>query len=366
VTVEPGLAVSRDGTTLALDRRTDVALATVDTTVTDADPRAGVFSDCLTSVPGVYTSGAGVYVLTIRPSFVSQGRAPLNGQADGGSACAVDASVEGVQFRLVGVPNMSAEELAPAFASRLRSHVAHLMLGTGDASRKRFRVDPFGPRVTTYGRLDEMLAAGLLTTGEVPLAALAWTESHGLQFVDLWAVRRRLTRRTETDQVPDGLVGQAAIPRPPLGGDRARSEAEALARQFERHVEDLRTTVALETLVASSTFEYLPAVGLLPLARGSSRGVVPETFFGAQGSRDGATVDASLVPPLLHEGLAHEPIEVGGAESIQLYLLWESELAVLTGTSTQAALVFAKQTIPYRGTRRYGYARFGAGRVPRW
>jgi hypothetical protein len=352
--------------TLALDRRIDIALATVDTAVTDADPGAGVFSDCLTAVPGVYTSGAGVYILTVGPSSVSQGRAPLNGQADGGSACAVDASVEGVQFRLVGVPNMTAEELAPAFAPRLRSHVAHLMLGTGDTARRRFRLDPFGPRVTTYGRLDEMLAAGSLTTGEVPLAALAWTESHGLQFVDLWAVRRRLTRRAETDQVPDGLVGQAAIPRPSLGGDRARSEAEALARQFERHVEDLRTTVALETLAASATFEYLPAVGLLPLARPGSRGVVPETFFGAQASHDGATIDASLVPPLLHEGLSHEPIEVGGAEPIQLYLLWESELALQTGTSTQAALVFAKHTVPYRGTRRYGYARFGAGRVSRW
>ena len=63
--------------------------------------------------------------------------------------------------------------------------------------------------------------------------------------------------------------------------------------------------------------------------------------------------------------IAHEPIAVGGAEPVQLYLLWESELAVRSGTSTQAVLVFAKQTIPYRGSRRYGYARFGAGRVSR-
>jgi hypothetical protein len=248
----------------------------------------------------------------------------------------------------------------------LRSHVAHLMLGTADPARRRFRIDPFGPRVTTYGRLDEMHAAGLLTTGEVPLAALAWTESHGLQFVDLWAVRRRLTRRAETDDVPDGLVGQAAIARPAFGGDRARSEAEALAHQFERQIEDMRTTVAFETLVAATAFDYLPAVGMLPLARTGSRGVVPETFFGAQGSHDGATIDAALVPALMHEGLRHEPIEVGGAETIQLYLLWESELAVKSGISTQAVLVFAKSTVPYRGTRRYGYARFGAGRVPRW
>jgi hypothetical protein len=366
VSVEPGLAVSSAGATLALDRRTDVALASVALTIIDSDTGAGVFSDCLTATPGSYTSGAGVYILTIGPSSVSQGRAPLNGQSDAGASCAVDASVEGVQFRLVAVPNMTAAELDPSFVPRLRNHVAHLMLGTNDPARLSFRVDPLGPRLTSYGRLDEMLAAGLLTTAEVPLAALAWTESRGLEFVDLWSVRRRLTRRSETDLVPSGLEAQAAIPRPPYSGDRALSEAEALYLQFERQVEDLRGTVALETLAAANVFEYLPAAGVLPLAGPGSRGIVPDTFFGAQASHDGATIDADLVAPLLHEARSHEPIGVDGAEPVQLYLLWESELAVQSGLSTQAVLVFAKHTVPYRGTRRYGYARFGAGRVSRW
>jgi len=365
VSVEPGVAVSRDGATLALDGRTDVALASVALTVVDSDAGASVFSDCLTATPGTYTSGAGVYVLTLGPSAVPQGRAPSNGQSDAGAPCAVDASVEGVQFRLVGVPGMTAAELAPSFAPRLRNHVAHLMLGTNDPARRRFLVDPLGPRLTSYGRLDEMLASGLLTTAEVPLAALAWTETHGLEFVDLWSVRRRLTRRTETDRTPSGLEAQAAVPRPPYTGDRARSEADALYLQFERHVEDLRGTGTLETLAAASVFEYLPAAGLLPLARPGSRGIVPETFFGAQASQDGATIDADLVAPLLHEARAHEPIAVG-QEPVQLYLQWESELAVQSGDSAHAVLVFAKHTVPYRGVRRYGYARYGAGRVSRW
>jgi hypothetical protein len=366
VTVEPGLAVGRDGDVIALGRRTDVSLASVEASMVDQEPGASLFSDCLTTTPGTYTTGAGVYVLTIAPSSVAQGRAPVSGQASSGASCAVDASVEGVQFRLVGVPNISAAELAASFAPRLRSHVAHLMLGTGDAARKRFRSDPFGPRVSRYGRLDEMLAAGLLTTREVPLAALAWTEGDGLRFIDLWAVRRRLTHRAETEQIPDRLEGQAAIPRPAFTGDRARSEAEALYLQFERQVEDLRGVSALEGLAAATTFEHLPAVGLLPLARPGSRGIDPDRFFGTQGSRDGATIDAALVPPLLREGLAHEPIEVGSGEPIQLYLLWESELATRARVPTQPALVFAKHTVPYRGTRRYGYARLGAGRISRW
>jgi hypothetical protein len=366
VSVEPGLAVSRDGATLALDHRVDVALASVALTLVDADTGAGVFTDCLTAAAGTYTTGAGVYVLTIGPSSVSQGRAPVNGQADTNAACAVDASVEGVQFRLVAVPSMTADELAPSFAPRLRSRVAHLMLGTADPARRQFLVDPLGPRRSVYGRLDAMLAAGLLTTGEVPLAALAWTESHGLQFVDLWAVRRRLTRRAETDIVPAGLEAQAAVTRPRFTGDRARSEAEALHRQFERQIDDLRGTVVLEPLAASNLFDFLPAAGILPLAQSGSSGFLLDTFFGAQGSNDGATIDADLVAPLLQEALAHEPIAVDGAEPVQLYLLWESELAVQQGLSTQAVLVFAKHTLPYRGTRRYGYARFGAGRVSRW
>jgi hypothetical protein len=366
VSVEPGLAISRNGMTLSLDRRTDVALASVALTVIDADTGAGVFSDCLTATPGSYTSGAGVYLLTIGPSSVARGRAPLNGQPDAGAACAIDASIEGVQFRLVGVPNISAAELNPSLAPRLRNHVAHLMLGTDDPARQSFRVGPLGPRVTSYGRVDEMLAAGLLTTAEVPLAALTWTESDGLQFIDLWAVRRRLTHRAETDQLPSGLEAQAAILRPPYSGDRARSEAEALSSQFDRQIEDLRGTVVLETLAAATVFEYLPAAGVLPLAQERSRGVVPDTFFGAQASQDGATIDAELVTPLLAEARSHEPIAVDGSEPVQLYLLWESNLAVQAGLSTQAVLVFAKHTISYRGTRRYGYARFGAGRVSRW
>ena len=366
VTVEPGLAISRDGATIALGRRVDVALATVDVAVVDAAPGAGVFSDCLTSTPGTYTTGAGVYVLTIAPASVSQGRAPVSAQSEGGADCAADASVEGVRFRLVGVPNMTAQELSDSFAPRLRNRVAHLMLGTDDPARTRFRFDPLGPRLTSYGRLDEMLAAGLLTTGEVPLAALAWTESLGIGFVDLWSVRRRLTRHAETDVVPSGLESQAAVPRPPIAGDRARSEAEALRLQFERQLEDMRARIALEPLAAATVFDHLPAAGLLPLARGGSRGIDPDVFFGDQGSDDGSTIDAALVPPLLHEALAHEPIRVGGGERIQLYLLWESELAVQNRLSSHAVLVFAKQTLPYRGTRRYGYARFGAGRVSRW
>jgi hypothetical protein len=361
VSVEPGLAISRDGVTVALGRRVEVALASVDIAL--GDTGVAGFSDCLTVTPGTYTTGAGVYVLTIGPSSVSQGRAPLNGQSDAGASCAADASVEGVRFRLVGVPGMTAAELAHSFAPRLRNHVAHLMLGTGDPVRMINRLDPFGPRPTAYGRLDEMLAAGLLTTGEVPLAALAWTEDHGLEFVDIWAVRRRLTRR---DTVPDGLESQAAVAQPLVTGDRAASEAEALYLQFARQIDDLRTETALEEATAATWFDYLPAAGVLPLARDGSRGVDPAVFFGSQGSADGATIDAALVRPLLREGLEHEPIPIGSSDPVQLYLLWESELAVQQGVSTQAVLVFAKHTLPYRGTRRYGYARFGAGRVSRW
>ncbi len=366
LTVEPGLAVSAAGQTLVLEQRIDVSLVR-DAVATGDSAGGGLFADCLTSTPGTFTSGAGVYVLTIGPASKPQGRAPVSGQATGGAPCAVDASLEGVQFRLVCVPGLDAEELGASFRPRLRNHVAHRMFGTADPARIAFRVNPFGDRVTSYGLLDVMRGEGLLTDAEVPIATLAWTDATGVQYVDLWSVRRRLNRRAESERVPERLPGRAALARPTLVGERARAEAEAIYLQFESEIEELRPFGGLEHVAAVDVFDYLPPVGLLPVRRtGSPVGFDPDVFFGAQGSRDGATIDAALVPALVRAAIFDEPIAVDGREQVQVYLVWESELAVQAGASRQAAVLFAKSTLPYRGTLRYGYARFGAGRASRW
>jgi hypothetical protein len=185
----------------------------------------------------------------------------------------------------------------------------------------------------------------------VPLAVLHW-DTTGVTFVDRWAVRRRI------------VSPMSATRWPTMMGDRRRAEAEAMYLQFEDQVEELLPTLSAPQNVAAATyFAYLPPAGLLPIgSQGGAPGFDPATFFGAQASQDIAETDADLVRALLQESLWHEPIEVGADERIQLYLIHENEQQVAAGVVSQAALLFAKHTLSYRGIARFGKARFGLSR----
>jgi hypothetical protein len=337
--IEPGLAINEEGAALELTARTDVLL------VSDRDPTAAapteLFADCPNGDGGGYAAGFGVYLLAIGPAERAQGRAPTSGLGNVDASCNTNVFVEGVTFRLIRV-RVGADEATP---QRLRSHVAAKAFGIGDEKRQRFFSNPFGDEPSAYGLVDEL--RGCLTTAQVPLAVLAWTAVDGIQFVDTWAVRRR-------------IVEPAADVRwPLLVGDRARAESEAMFLQFETHARNLvDSTASPQTVAAADRFEYLPPVGIIPiLGAPTSRGFNAGTFFGDQASTRAEMTDARIFRSLLHEGLLHEPIDVGaGKERIQLYLLWENVTAVRHGTSLQLALVFAKNTIPYRGIARFGDA----------
>lgn len=360
LTIEPGLALSSGGLPLELAARTDLVLTADDPGTGGAGaPAVKLFAECGEASAGAYAGGAGVFVLAIGPARQPSGRSRTSGLGNVDAACNVDVWLEGVRFRLVRAP-VSDEELADA--RRLRSVVAHLMFGTADPARTAFRRNPFGPRTGTYGLLDR-LRAETLAADEVPLASLAWTPKDGIRFVDLWSVRRRPHRRLEVERVPEGRPQLAAAQRPALHSDRARADAEAVLLQFEHHVEDLRRRAGeppLETLVAREAFAFLPPAGLLPLkGPGSPLGIEPERFFGAQGSTDGATLDGAALAGLFHEAVSEDPIPLDGAEPIQLYLVWDSRLAVDARTITQLTLVFARRTLSYRGVARFGFARYG-------
>jgi hypothetical protein len=256
--------------------------------------------------------------------------------------------VEGVQFRLVHVRIAAGAVATPEL---LRNHVAAMAFAVGDAERGEFLSNPFGAAPEAYGLVDE-LRETCLTTGEVPLAVLAWTATNGIEFVDLWTVRRRLVR-------PAGDTRW-----PLLIGDRARAEGEAMFLQFQAHALDIvQTVAAAASIAATDRFEFLPPVGMIPIrAAGSVRGFNAGTFFGAQASTRAELTDAQILRSLLQEALVHEPITVGGKERIQLYLLWENVQAIRSGASTQLALVFAKDTVPYRGIARFGNATWDLSR----
>src|SRR5205085_12657432 len=100
----------------------------------------------------------------------------------------------------------------------LRNRVAYACSGT--TSLAGFVADPFGVPPTTYGLIDT-LRTQVLTDDEVPLAVIGWSIDDGIQFVDLWSVRRRLTRRA-----PEGSWVS-------LASDRGRAEGEARFLQFQ-------------------------------------------------------------------------------------------------------------------------------------
>jgi len=338
--VEPGLAVNAEGAALELPDRTDVLL--VRETAPGTAAPTELFADCVDPDPGGYAAGFGVYVLTIGPAERGQGRAPTSGLGSVGTSCDTNVFVEGVTFRLVRVKIGSGEVSKP---SLLRSHVAARAFGVGSTERTVFDGNPFGPQPARYGLVDE-LRDGCLTPAEVPLCALAWTAAAGIEFVDLWSVRRR-------------IVAPPADTRwPLLAGDRVRAEAEAMFLQFQAHAVELSSALGnANELAASDRFEYLPPVGMIPIVgAGPNRGFNAGTFFGRQASTRAEMTDAGVLRALVAEGSYHDPIRVGGSERVQLYLLWENVEAIRAGDSTQLALVFAKQTIPFHGIARFGDA----------
>ena len=105
VTIEAGLAVSPLGQVLELPTRTDVAL--VQKPAATGAAAQVLFRDCTPPQPVTYTTGAGVYLLSIRAVDAPEGRAPTSGLGNGDAGCNTAYSVEGVQFSLLPSPDSS-------------------------------------------------------------------------------------------------------------------------------------------------------------------------------------------------------------------------------------------------------------------
>lgn len=351
VTVEAGLAVNALGQALELTTRTDVSLVQ-QPAAPGAAPQV-LFRDCTPPQPVTYTTGAGVYLLSIRPADAAQGRAPTSGLGNADAGCNIAYSVDTVQFSLL---RLSLPVDAVASPVQLRNRVAHLMLGTDDPARAAFAANPWGSAPQAWGLLDD-LRASCLGGDEVPLALLRWTGGDGLVFVDRWAARRRLTRLDETSR------WSLLVP------DRIAADGEASFLQFQDQVDELRSSTPTAgsppaALAAADAFAFLPPAGILPVTGpGSPLGFDSNAFFGAQASRDLAFLDAAQLRALVRESFLHDAIPVDGVEKVQLYAVWENANAVAAGAVTQLVVVFAKQTLRYRGLARYGASFWGKGRT---
>jgi hypothetical protein len=333
VTVSAGLAFSRSGTALDLPADVDVSLYR-DVAPPGAEP-GNLFADCQPYAPGTYTAGAGVYLLTIGPDREGEGLAPVSGLGNEPAPCNVALSVEAVTFRLIRLA-LAPSEVADK--AKLRNRVAYQCF---DADALAGAVaDPFGPPVETYGLLDT-LRTQTLTPDEVPLAIVGWSIDDGIQFVDEWSVRRRLTRRA--------AEGDWAA----FASDRRRAEGEAMFLQFQQQILDLAETEPdLELLEARTRFARLPPVGFIPLAASARpRAFDATSFFGGMKQRGPVYVNGARVPSIIASAVLYPPIDPASGEVTWLYLVRENSTAL--GTNVDPYVLFASGHTSYAADARF-------------
>jgi hypothetical protein len=357
VTVQSGLAINRLGHVLALDvpeTGVDVTLVRPSPVGATQLPTSAPFSDCLPPRPGVYVAGTLVYLLVLTPAAGAEGRLPVSGVANIPPTCNTRFSVEGVQFRLLQV-DVRPEDLADT--ARSRNLAAHACFGTGDPKLQALRSDPFGGSgpAAGYGLLDELRDRGDLTDCDVPLGLLHWTADVGIDFVDMWAARRRLVRRGVTEQWPLVL------------DDRRAADAEATFLQFQAHLADLRASHPRPPVVAAGdVFRYLPPVGVLPV---SGVGAPPSfdyaTFFGPPVVYRGpAFIEGARVEPLMREALMYAPIDLQSNPSIWLYRVRENAPLPTAAEAAPAPapfIIFTSGHVPFQGQTRFDEARWDYG-----
>jgi hypothetical protein len=330
VTVSAGLAVSRAGTAIELPADIDVALYR-DASAAPAGAEPGnLFADCQLAAPGTYTAGAGVYLLTVAPGEQAEGRAQVNGLGNADAPCNVALEAEALAFRLIRLSIPHDELVEKAL---LRNRIAYACFGTDALAG--VVADPFGTPVTKYGLLDT-LRTQTLSDDEVPLATIGWSIDDGIQFIDLWSVRRRMTRRS-----PEGEWAS-------LVSDRRRAEGEAMFLQFQAQINEIVTLPSPEHVSVNDAFDRLPPIGMLPIAGGSRPGLDLPTFFAGVTTRGPAFIEGARLEALVRSALAFAPIKPASDELIWLYEVHENrDSRVWTTTVGGPYVVFASGYVPY-------------------
>jgi len=331
VSVKKGLAVNRCGQALYVAEDTSVDLLQRFGTV---DKPSTIFGDCQPLQVGTYVAGFGFYLLILSPVETNDGSAPTSGLNNALATCNSNVILETAQFNLLPVDAFLKNESLPT-DKLLRNYIAYRCFGT--AKSYEFFKNPLVFPLDSYGLIDEMRGSSLADS-DVPLALIHWT-TKGIEFVETWAVRRRVTRRDD-DQNWTQLVKE-----------RRLSETEAMMMQFTEQIKRIETEeINLAGVEAVQHFRYLPPAGILPVTNGLQPGFLPAKFFGAKGSAVIPTLDGDLLPVLLEQARSHEPIDLTSTDSVQLYFVKENLGAVAAGgLGFRKSLVFARHSLPYMG-----------------
>jgi hypothetical protein len=319
VNVAAGLAVDRNGQVAELP--VDVSLSlVVPSTPAQGD---GVFTVC-EPIASSSPTGTGLYLLVIRPT--SDSRSSVAGVPAFGAGVATECgpryTVDGVSFRLIGVDPIPLAQAAghdqsdldvlaalgtATVASTARNVLAHVFLDTLAWADRL--LDPFGadPRSVEFGALAS-LGTRLVRPCEVPIALLTWS-SGGVGSVDMWAVRRT--------PLPEPALNAVQG----LGGRRREQLGRASYCQFQ----DELALIMSELLPAQRTafrleqrFRYMPAAGLVPIARATRPGF-SANVFGSLVVRGPMPIDPARVGPLLDESFHHAALDTKAGDLLNVY-----------------------------------------------
>ncbi len=251
LTITHGLAINAAGQTLCLG--TAQTLALVPTADTASAAATGSFGRCGVLSGGGYVAGNGLYLLTLAPLTVSEGKAPVLALDPGNARCNTDAIVEAVQLRLLRVDatllatlGLDANPVGAAAVSKWRSAVAYACFGYPALQNAHV---PIGTAPASGSLLDSM-RRGSLSDCDVPLGLVYMTASAGIAFIDAWAVRRRVAGE------PASQAWSAWF------GPGLEALGEAQLAQFQQQLSEI-PTVSLAGLKASDWFSWLPPAGFL-------------------------------------------------------------------------------------------------------
>ena len=370
VHVTAGVAVNRSGDVLQLVSDTDVTLtATLPATVTGT----GLFAPC--TPPQTQLTNPGIYILTVMPASGYQGAVPVTQINSGGvgTSCTSQYTTAGVQFRLVPVTLAStgiglqttlytlanqiqtqlnsgatAASVAPAL-SQFRNGLAHVCFGT--EALAGFAANPFAglpqeSSIDTYGLVDDQRNAGSITNCDVPLAIVYWSQQ-GIQFVDVWSVRRPLVSTPASDLWPL------------FSGRRRATEGLAMLLQFQDQLANLPSTLgtaALGSVSAEDYFYYLPAAGFISVGNvNPSRGFDYLEFFSSRTYRNPVFVEGVKLQAILRSSFLYGPIDLSKQELLWVYQVRENQEAIDDNVSPPPVLymLFTNGQIDFQGDARY-------------
>lgn len=336
--VKAGVAVARDGRILSLAGDVTVALTRRGSAGSEAV--GCLFADCVGSSRGSVVSGHGLYLLSIGPAFVSEGRARSSGFEGGEVRCNTDATVEAVRFRLTEIEprHLAADPAARAAfspgAADYRNRIAYRAFGQG--------VLPDWPAdiASAAPRRDELIEAmgTALPASDVPLALLAFRSGFDHVFTDMWSVRRPVGRGEPGS-------GPAACSDP----GRLRIGA-AMHRQFLDHYAAEATSAAAQSSGwGRSAFRWLPPAGIVPAMTDEQA----RRFFAGMNVREPIFIGAAAVEPLIRESFSAPAIDTSRDE-----LVWMYRIAPPLPQGRAPALVFASGWLPYLGDARFERDRY--------